>query len=125
MVPTGVPMTRHKLTDTAIKQLYHTCWTHWGAQSQIDIAIEEMAELTQALLKTRRNGYPHFSSSGAVIEELADTVICLEQLLEEIERFGKTYEYRAVKDDKLLRLESRLMESMAKKYPQEVTEMSP
>jgi len=120
-----VPMTRHKLTDTVIKQLYHTCWTHWGAYQQIDIAIEEMAELTQALLKARRKGYPHFSSSSAALEELADVVICLEQLLEMVCRDGKTDEYLAYKEDKLLRLESRLMESMAKKYPQEVTEMSP
>jgi hypothetical protein len=42
-------------------------------------------------------------------------------LLEQIERNGKTDEYRAYKNDKLLRLESRLMESVAKKYPQEIT----
>jgi hypothetical protein len=105
-----------KLTDTEIKQLYNTCWKHLGAYSQIDMAIEEMSELTQALLKARRKGYPHFSSSSAVLEEMADTMICLEQLLEQIERNGKTDEYRTYKNDKLLRLESRLMESMTKKY---------
>ena len=115
----------HKLTDTAVKQLYHTCWSHWGAYSQIDVAIEEMAELTQALLKARRKGYPQFSSSSNALEEMADVVICLEQLLEEIERNGKTDKYRAFKEDKLLRLEARLMESMAKKYPQEITAMTP
>ena len=109
-----------KLTDTEIKQLYNTCWKHWGAYSQIDMAIEEMSELTQALLKARRNGQ-HFSSSGAVLEEMADTAICLEQLLEQTERNEKTDEYMKYKNDKLLRLESRLMESMTKKYPQEIT----
>lgn len=79
-----------------------------------------MAELTQALLKTRRMGYPKFSSSGNTLEELADVVICLEQLLEVVERDGKTDEYRSYKEDKLQRLECRLMESMAKKYPQEI-----
>ena len=114
-----------KLTDTEVKQLYHTCWMHWGAYPQIDVAIEEMAELTHALLKARRKGYPSFSSSSAVLEELADTVICLEQLLEEIGRNEKTDEYLTYKEDKLVRLESRLMESMAKKYPQEITAVTP
>jgi hypothetical protein len=112
-------MNTKKLDDVDIRQLYRTAWEHWGAYSQIDIAIEEMAELTQALLKARRNGQ-HFSSSGAVLEEMADTAICLEQLLEQTERNEKTDEYMKYKNDKLLRLESRLMESMAKKYPQEI-----
>jgi hypothetical protein len=45
----------------------------------------------------------------------------LEQLLEQTERNEKTDEYMKYKNDKLLRLESRLMESMTKKYPQEIT----
>jgi hypothetical protein len=44
------------MDDIEVKQLYHTAWKHWGAEMQIDIYIEEMAELTQAFLKARRNG---------------------------------------------------------------------
>ena len=36
------------------EQLYNTAWKHWGGDLQIDILIEEMAELTQALIKDRR-----------------------------------------------------------------------
>jgi phage gpG-like protein len=79
---------------------------------QIDILIEEMAELTQALLKTRRNGVVF---SHAVFEEIADVQICLEQL--DIQ-FGYLEAYKQIeqiKEGKLLRLKERLMQSMTEK----------
>lgn len=39
---------RHQILQDAIK--------HYGAEHQVDRAIEEMAELTKALLKMRRPG---------------------------------------------------------------------
>jgi len=36
------------------KQLYEEAINKWGPYSQIDMCIEEMAELTQAFLKLRR-----------------------------------------------------------------------
>lgn len=46
----------------------------FGEQNQKDIAIEEMAELTQALLKERRG------RESNVAEEIADVQIVLDQM---------------------------------------------
>ena len=58
-------------------QLYRTVWEHWGAEAQINMIMEEMAEFTQAILKTRRSGTTY---SYAFFDEFADVLICLEQL---------------------------------------------
>jgi NTP pyrophosphatase (non-canonical NTP hydrolase) len=54
----------------------------FGTSSQIDKAIEEMSELTKALLKERyaRKTDYHFSAIDNVCEELADVIIMLEQV---------------------------------------------
>lgn len=53
-----------------------------GGNAQIDVAVEEMAELTQALVKTKRyatdKDFDRFRAN--VIEEIADVEIMLEQL---------------------------------------------
>jgi len=106
-------MNTKKLDDVDIRQLYRTAWKHWGPNTQIDILIEEMAELTQALLKARRNG---FIFSGAVFEEMADVSICLDQLLMESDYLEKSQDFYTYKEDKLIRLRERLMVSMTEKY---------
>lgn len=58
-------------------KLYTDAWDLWGANTQLDMLIEEMAELTQAILKARREG-KLFSEN--LIEEFADVTICMEQL---------------------------------------------
>lgn len=62
----------------------------WGNHVQIDIAVEEMAELLKALMKFKRNEpeLPNYvddyikdsNESTAVIEEIADVCIMMEQL---------------------------------------------
>jgi NTP pyrophosphatase (non-canonical NTP hydrolase) len=47
----------------------------WGIDKQTDMMIEEMSELTKALLKVRRG-----ESLDNVIDELADVSIVLEQM---------------------------------------------
>lgn len=59
------------------EEIYKEAWRLWGADTQIDILIEEMAELTMAILKARRHGAIW---SRAVLEEIADVMICLEQV---------------------------------------------
>jgi len=53
----------------------------WGEDAQLDMVIEEMAELTKAILKYKR---AHESDKGAAIvdiaEEYADVKIMLDQL---------------------------------------------
>jgi len=55
----------------------------FGKESQIDMAIEEMSELTKALLKLRRavkSGEMPLIAFENVNEEMADVSIMLEQL---------------------------------------------
>lgn len=51
----------------------------YGTNNQMDIAIEEMSELTKALLKLRRYG-TNSKTIGDVKEEMADVHIMLQQL---------------------------------------------
>jgi NTP pyrophosphatase (non-canonical NTP hydrolase) len=52
----------------------------YGEQAQIDIAIEEMSELTKALLKYRRTKGNDAIVNNNVTEEMADVKIMLAQL---------------------------------------------
>ena len=110
------------MDDIEVRQLYHTAWKHWGAEAQVDMLIEEMAELTQALLKTRRN---KSIFSKAVFEEMADVSICLDQMVKKIEDMGNEDPYLDQIDFKLNRLKERLMKSMGDKYPVTITELAP
>ena len=48
----------------------------WGCQSQIFMAIEEMAELTKELSKWYRKE----ESTEKILEEIADVIIMIEQI---------------------------------------------
>jgi NTP pyrophosphatase (non-canonical NTP hydrolase) len=109
-------------------QLYNTVWRHWGADTQLDIFIEEMAELTQAIIKARRHSDTPYTES--FMEELADVCICIEQLKTRMRRIPRASKNHIVGDngndwdtvmefkaEKLERLKGRLFESLSKKYP--------
>lgn len=51
---------------------------HYGTKKQQDIAIEELAELQKAIIKYRRE--PSDKAKEAVVEEIADVQVMLEQL---------------------------------------------
>jgi NTP pyrophosphatase (non-canonical NTP hydrolase) len=51
----------------------------FGVDAQDDIAIEEMSELTKAIIKNRR--YRNFDTYDNLCEELADVMIMTEQML--------------------------------------------
>lgn len=78
----------------------------YGVDLQVDIAIEEMAELTKAILKLRRaeSDTARDVAVAAIREELADVSIMLSQL-ELI--FGDVAD---IEEAKLVRLEKRLDE---------------
>lgn len=82
----------------------------YGAQAQIDKAIEEMSELIKALLKDRHKtkDYEVQIMRDAVAEEIADVMIMLKQLRMIYDCDGKILDYQ---DDKLIRLEKRLNEA--------------
>jgi len=88
----------------------------YGEAAQIDMAVEEMAELTKALCKVKR-ATPGATTTAAianVIEEIADVQIMLDQL-----RLIFARSTAEVEEEKLRRLERRIsgyMESNLKKW---------
>lgn len=82
----------------------------YGIRSQSDIAIEEMAELTKAIIKCRRE-FIHTSIAN-LLEEIADALIMLEQLSM---HYGTDFISEIVKA-KIIRLNIRIEEDRAKKY---------
>lgn len=77
----------------------------YGEPAQIDMAIEEMAELTKALCKARRAqaGAEAVAAVENVVEEMADVQIMLDQL-----RIIFHNSAELVEEEKLKRLERRL-----------------
>lgn len=78
---------------------------HYGETAQIDMAIEEMAELTKALCKVKR-ATPGATTTAAVsnvIEEIADVQIMLDQL-----RLIFARSTDEVEEEKLRRLLTRI-----------------
>ena len=88
---------RRALLDRAI--------TTYGAAAQMDMAVEEMAELTKALCKIKRAqaGCEVTAAIGNVIEEMADVQIMLDQLRI---IFGRST--AEIEEDKLRRLLRRI-----------------
>ena len=67
------------MLSTERERTYKRALYRWGMQAQVQIAIEEMAELTKALCKLSRFGLtPGVLES--IEEELADVSIMIEQL---------------------------------------------
>ena len=83
--------------------------TTYVGDNQVDMIIEEMSELTKALLKQRRkrrSGIDYFEpEKDDVIEEMADVYIVLLQM---IQLFGKSELFTENVRDKILRLNLRL-----------------
>ncbi len=80
----------------------------YGVESQTDKTMEEMSELTKALLKLRHakpTGVEHDILIDAVAEEMADVEIMIIQLHMIFDNDRKVAEYR---EKKLARLERRL-----------------
>lgn len=60
-------------------EVLQTALDTYGIDKQLDIAIEEMAELTKAIIKHRR--YASFETYENFCEEVADVAIMLEQII--------------------------------------------
>ena len=82
----------------------------YGAPAQIDMAIEEMSELTKAILKNRRN-YAAITADErgrlreAIIEEAADVIVTVAQV---VMIYAEPEEIQAEVDFKINRLRERL-----------------
>lgn len=86
----------------------------YGVNAQIDVAVEEMAELTKALMKDRRNRTFNKYNFGIfvkdmmpVYDEIADVLIMLEQIQM---IFDCEKDVEEIKGQKIQRLENRLKE---------------
>ena len=80
----------------------------YGKSAQVDMAIEEMSELTKALCKERRCELvkgTHAEAHANVIEEIADVLIMCRQLLI---IFDRDEEIQAEINYKIQRLKQRL-----------------
>ncbi len=80
---------RGELSSVSDYETLEAAILKYGAENQVDIAIEEMSELTKALLKERRQAKKGFDVSAAetfkmleddISEEMADVIIMLVQL---------------------------------------------
>ena len=66
------------------KQIMLNALRKYGVDKQDDIAIEEMSELTKAIIKNRR--YKTFATLESIYEELADVMIMTEQILMSLDK---------------------------------------
>ena len=85
----------------------------YGSPAQIDMAIEEMSELTKALLKNRRNyaavtANERGSLREAIIEEAADVIITVAQV---VMIYAEPGEIQAEVDFKINRLRGQMEHS--------------
>lgn len=71
----NMPALENAANLAVLQQVVNT----FGSDFQTDILIEEMAELTQAIIKSRRNNGSYCTSE--IAEETADVIICLSELL--------------------------------------------
>lgn len=86
---------------------------HYGKKNQLNVAIEEMAELTKLICKQERIVCPHeFFTNKEILdifdnfyEEIADVLIMLEQLMM---MFDCEERVSAIASEKIRRLKARI-----------------
>lgn len=98
------------LPTTAYSEVLRRAAEIYGKEAQTDMAIEEMSELSKALLKHRRSeksseAYDCESTKRNIYEEIADVIIMFTQL---IMIYGGREEIQKYIDSKVLRLAERL-----------------
>ena len=105
------------INENAIRIL-NQALNKYGAETQENILIEEMSELTKALLKYRRAGknneYNLRECENNIIEEIADVEICLEYpiIAHSLTRPDFREEIERVKEYKLKRMIKRMDEEV-------------
>ena len=92
-----------KINNMTPEELYQQAFSLWGSKAQIEIAIEEMAELIQVLVRFGRSRAD--ASEDNVREEIADVEIMIEQLKL---LFGAST-INGIKISKLHRLRKRIL----------------
>ena len=90
------------------KELLHQAINKWGVQAQTEMVIEECLELALALQKLKRNRGNIEEKTLAVIDEIADVRIIIEQAIILFSDPDNTIQKRI--DFKMNRLKERLNE---------------
>lgn len=110
--------------DTEEDTVLRVAWAEYGRAAQTDICIEKMAELTHALIHARRDG---LEWTQGIVEELADVLVCLQQIKTQLSDTPITALYRTDSDQtlwdlvcstrsrKIDRLNDRLLDHVCKK----------
>lgn len=98
----------------ANSHIIHQCIEIYGKQPQVNVAIEEMSELTKALLKERRALHRDDPDAWKqatmnIADEMADVIIMLTQLTI---IFENRDDVQVIINRKLARQEERLKEAM-------------
>lgn len=91
------------------KGIYKDAIALYGPRNQMDVAVEEMAELTKEIVKHKRG----VDNKDHIIEEIADVIIMLDQLMiiYNIDFVGEVLD---VIDAKTERLQKRVNEAYEK-----------
>lgn len=93
-------------TEVQMKEVFEKAILTYGQTAQEDVAIEEMSELIKAICKMRRAGVNEKpAATDAIVDEIADVSIMLEQLCMMYECFDAVENRRQYK---VRRLENRL-----------------
>ena len=91
------------------RELLHQAINKWGVDAQIEMVIEECLELAVALQKLKRKRGDHEQKLLAVIDEIADVRIIIEQAIIIFADPDNKIQQRI--DFKMNRLNERLSES--------------
>lgn len=91
------------------RELLHQAINKWGVDAQIEMIIEECLELAVALQKLKRKRGDHEQKLVAVIDEIADVRIIIEQAIIIFADPDNKIQQRI--DFKMNRLSERLSES--------------
>jgi hypothetical protein len=87
------------MTEEQEQELYRQALKLWGTESQLDMVVEECAELINAIQKYRR----HRAHRLQIAEEIADVQNVINQ-------FKPLYpEYEQIRQEKLIRLENLII----------------
>lgn len=89
-----------KINQVEKDEIYKKALSTWGLNAQIDMCIEEMAELMQAFSKYKRG----IGDVNQIAEEMADVSIMLEQMAMAFDCHNKIVWYKQFKLTRLMNL---------------------